>query len=143
MVPLGPHDTITSGAERRVAQSRQEMRGLARHTHVMFLDTSSEKMVLDGRSGRHARKYDLDHSFADPKGIVRSLIQSSWARRNRTERANGATRAGTTRDKVYFIQHSHHNERRGIGRKHQTPSAQTTRRVPDLGALALRHLSNS
>ena len=71
------------------------------------------------------------------------MIQSLRARRDRTERAIGATRARTTRDKVYFFQHSRHDERRGIGRKRQTPSAQTTRRVPDLGALALGYLSDS
>ena len=118
---------------------------LARHVHVMFPDTSSGKMVFRRLIGstRMGPRYNIDHSFANPKGIVRSLIQSSWARQNRTERANGATRARTIRNKVYFFQHSRHDERWGIGRKQQTPSVQTTRRVPDLGALVLRYLSNS
>ena len=130
---------------RRQSFNTAKAAGLARHVHVMFPDTSSGKMVFRRLIGstRMGPRYDIDHSFANPKGIVRSLIQSSWARRNRTERASVATRARTTRNKVYFFQHSHHDERRGIGRKRQTPSAQTTRRVPDLGARALRHLSNS
>ena len=73
------------------------------------------------------------------------MIQSSRARRDRTERANGATRARTTRDKVYFFQYSRHNERRGIGRSDTLEHRVRKPLVgyPTRGALALIYLSDS